>query len=406
MTINQLTILTQFYPPDYAATGQLIEELAQQLSHQNLKVTILTGQPAYSQNKQQRGKPLEENNLLTVRRSRTSRLFPFSMGGRVINSLLFCVISLGRLIHSRYRGDILLLTTEPPYLPLIGYLAKWFFNLPYVCLIYDLYPDILVQLNIISERHWLTRLWNWLNLKTWHQAKGIIVLSSTMKKRIIAKDAELADKITVIHSWSDPDYIKPKPKADNPFAIQYNLVDSFTVLYSGNMGRCHDIETIRATVWELKDDPIKFVFIGNGTKYKELRRLLIEQWNLVNCLFLPFQSKQDLPNSLTACDLSLVTIHQGMEGLIAPSKLYGILAAGSSVAAICEKDSYLSQLLNNAGCGQSFVHGDSKGLANYIRFLKTHPEKAQAMGAYGRNYLMENYTPEIISQQYLNVLLK
>ena len=404
--MSKLTILTQFYPPDYAATGQLIEELAQQFSDQNLKVTILTGQPAYSQNKQQKGLPLEQNNSLTVRRSRTSRLVPFSLGGRVINSLLFCVTSLGRLIHSRYRGDVVLLTTEPPYLPIIGYLAKLLFNISYVCLIYDLYPDILVQLNILSQQHWLTRFWNWLNFKTWRQAKGIIVLSSTMKQRITAKDAALAEKITVIHSWSDPDYIKPKPKADNPFAIKHNLVDSFTVLYSGNMGRCHDLETIRATIWELKDDSIKFVFIGNGTKYKELRSIVIEQWNLASCLFLPFQSKQNLPDSLTACDLSLVTIQQGMEGLIAPSKLYGILAAGSSVAAICEKDSYLAQLLKNAGCGQSFVHGDSKGLANYIRFLKSYPEKAQTMGAAGRQYLVENYTPAIISQQYLNFLLK
>lgn len=401
----KVSIITQFYPPDYAATGQLIEELAQNLIQQEIQIQILTGQPAYGQEKQPIAPPRENKKPLAVRRSLTSRFWPQPLFGRAINGLLFCFRSGLRLFKPSYRGDVLLLTTEPPYLLVVGYFAKLIFRMPYVCLLYDLYPDVAVSLKVLSEEHWITKFWNWINQKVWEEAQGIIVLSSSMKGRIVAKCPEIADKITVIHSWSDPNYITPKPKPENPFAIKHNLVKPFTVLYSGNMGRCHDMETIMGTAWELKDEPIQFVFIGGGAKSDECYQTLIQKWQLSNCLFLPFQPKTDLPNSLTACDLSLVTISEGMEGLVVPSKLYGILAAGRAVAAVCEKHSYLCQLLEEANCGQTFVNGDSKGLANYIRYLSANPQKVEELGQAGRRYLETHFTPEVIAQEYAKVLL-
>lgn len=399
----KVSIITQFYPPDYAATGQLIEELAKQLSRQDIEITVLTGQPAYGWGKSL-ASSREKKDKIEVRRSLTSRIWPQWLRGRAINGLLFCFRSGLRLLRSKYRGEVLLLTTEPPYLLVLGYFAKLLLRVPYVCLLYDLYPDVAVSLNVLTEKHWLTRLWNWVNRKVWRNAQGIIVLSSTMKERIITKCPEVADKISVIHSWSNPNYIMPKPKTENPFAIKHHLVKPFTVMYSGNMGRCHDVETIMQAAWELRNNNIQFVFIGGGAKYNQCYETLTEKWGLNNCLFLPFQDKKELPNSLTACDLSLVTISEEMEGLVAPSKLYGILAAGKPVAAICKHSSYLRQLLEQADCGQSFVNGDSTGLADYIHFLASHPKKAEAMGENGRCYLKAHFTPEIIAQEYIKVL--
>jgi len=230
--MRKISIITQFYPPDYAATGQLIEELAQQLSQQDIEIQILTGQPAYGKKKQQLAPREESQKSIKVLRSRTSRLWPLSLRGRAINGLLFCFRMTLQLFDHRYRGDVLLLTTEPPYLLMVGYFAQKLFNLPYVCLLYDLYPDVAVSLDVFGENHWLARFWDWLNKKIWQEAQGIIVLSSSMKKRILAKSPNIADKIAVIHSWSDPNYIAPKPKAENPFAIQHNLIETFTFLYS------------------------------------------------------------------------------------------------------------------------------------------------------------------------------
>lgn len=400
----KLSIITQFYPPDYAATGQLIEELANQLKNQGVQIHVFTGQPGYAFQKKS-APTIERNDKLLIRRSRTARLWPKRIRGKAINGLLFCLRSAFHLLKSCWRGDVLLLTTAPPFLPLLGYLAHLIFKLPYLCLLYDLYPDVAVELQVVSEKHWMVRFWNLVNQEIWKNSSGIIVLSPSMEKRIVAKCPEVADKIAVIHSWANPELIVPLPKQDNWFAHKHNLVDKFTVLYSGNMGRCHDMETILEAAKLLHSEPIQFVFIGDGAK----RKVCLEQvkaLGLSNCLFLPYQDKKYLPYSLTACDLSLVSISPGMEGLVAPSKLYGILAAGRPVATICEEHSYLRQLVEDARCGATFRNDDAAGLAEFILNLANNRDLAHQMGKAGRRYLKSNFTLEIIGKQYSQLVYK
>jgi glycosyltransferase involved in cell wall biosynthesis len=398
----KLSIITQFFPPDYAATGQLIEELALQLGRQGLPVDIFTGQPGYAYNKES-APAIEHLEQVKIKRSRMTRIWSKRIRGKALNGLLFCLRSGVHLLRTRSRGDVLLLTTAPPFLPLLGYLVHKSFGLPYVCLLYDLYPDVAVELNVVSREHWAVRLWDTVNRHVWRRAQKVIVLSSTMKDRVVAKCPEIKDKISVIHNWADPNQIVPIAKHQNWFAKAFNLVDTFTVLYSGNMGRCHDMETILAAAKLLKDQPIQFVFIGNGAK-REGFRAQASQLGLHNCQFLPYQDKQNLPYSLTACDLSLVSVSPGMEGLVAPSKLYAALAAGRPLAIICEPHSYLRAMLQESGCGEAFSNGDAEGLAAFIRRLAADSPLTKQMGQAGRRYLQSNFTPDLIAQQYSQVL--
>lgn len=395
----KLSIITQFYPPDYAATGQLIEELATYLRNQEgMDVQVFTGQPGYAFHKSY-APPTERANGVLIQRSRTARLWPRRIRGKAVNGLLFCLRSGLHLLKSSGQGDILLLTTAPPYLPTLGYLANLCFNLPYACLLYDLYPDIAVELKVIPVKHWLIQFWDFVNYCTWKRAQRIIVLSPTAKERITKKYPELSHKISVIHNWADPNWIVPIAKHLNWFACKYHLVDKFTVLYSGNMGRCHDMDTILEAARQLKNEPIQFVFIGDGAKLQRCQ-VKVENLGLLNCLFLPYQDKQTLPYSLTACDLSLVSVSPGMEGLIVPSKLYSTLATARPVAIVCEAHSYLRQMLSEAKCGEAFNNGDSQGLAEFIRQLACDSNLAAQMGQAGRQYLKSNFTPEIIAKQY------
>lgn len=394
-----LSIVTQFYPPDFAATGQFVEELAVRLASR-IQVQVFTGQPGYAY--QTTDAPQEEiKNGVRVRRSRITH--SRKRIGRTLSSLLFCLRSAWHLMKRENRGDIVLFVSEPPYLQTLGYLGNCLFNLPYACLVYDLYPDVAVELGVVSANHWLVRFWNAVNQQVWRRAASIIVPSETMGKRITARFPELDSKITVIHNWADPTWIKPLAKQDNSFAHTHNLVEKFTVLYSGNMGRCHDIHTILEAARELKDEPVQFVFIGGGPK-REAAIKQVEAWELANCLFLPYQDKSALPQSLTACDLSLVSIDVGMEGLVAPSKFYSAVSSGNPVAVICEPHSYLRQLVAEARCGAAFNNGDSKGLAGFIRYLMKDGQMKGQMGNSGHRYIASNFTPELISQQYFKVL--
>ena len=399
---SRIKIITQFYPPDFAATGQLIQELSVQLSTQGIEVDVFTGQPGYAFTLSQA--PAEEQiNNLKVKRSRLTKLWSRRIRGKAINGLVFCLRAGLHLCRHRDKNTVLLLTTAPPFLSVLGYFAHLCFGLPYVCLIYDLYPDAATELKVVSPQHPITRIWDKINDLVWQKAQGIIVLSSTMKSRITAKHPQVADKISVIHNWADSEWIQPISKQENWFARQHGINQKFTVLYSGNLGRCHDVETILATIQLLKDDPIQFVFIGAGAKQQTCIET-VKNLGLQNCLFLPYQDRENLPYSLTACDLAFVSIAPGLEGIVAPSKLYGIMAAGRAIAAVCDSQSYLRNLIADAACGACFDHNDSQGLADFIRSVAANPALTLTMGRAGRKYLEENFTPEIIAQQYKEVL--
>lgn len=399
---SRIKIITQFYPPDFAATGQLIQELSVQLSTQGIEVDVFTGQPGYAFTLSQ-APAKEQIDNLKIKRSRLTKLWSRRIRGKAINGVIFCLRAGLHLCRHRDKNTVLLLTTAPPFLSVLGYLANLCFGLPYVCLIYDLYPDAATELNVLSPEHPVTKLWDKVNNLVWQKAQGMIVLSSTMKSRIIAKHPQVADKISVIHNWADAEWIQPISKQKNWFAQQHELNQKFTVLYSGNLGRCHDVETILGAIELLKDDPIQFVFIGAGAKQQTCIET-VKNLGLHNCLFLPYQDREHLPYSLTACDLAFVSIAPGLEGIVAPSKIYGIMAGGRAIATVCDSQSYLRSLIDSAACGACFEHNDSRGLADFIRSLASNPALAISMGQAGRKYLEENFTPDIIAQQYKEVL--
>ncbi|MDJ0594396.1 MAG: glycosyltransferase family 4 protein [Pleurocapsa sp. MO_226.B13] len=398
----QLLIVTQFFPPDYAATGQLIQELAQNLVQENIQINIFTGQPGYAF-KQEQAPCHEQKKNLAIRRSKTVQICSARIRAKALNGIIFTLRAAGHIFRNNRQNDVVLLTTAPPFLGIAGYLANLFFGLEYICLVYDLYPDVIVELGLVTESNLITKVWQKVNALVWQRSKKIVVLSDTMKQRIASKHPQIADKISIIHNWADADWIKPLQKQENWFARQHGIDRQFTVLYSGNMGRCHDLKTILGAIELLRDEPVQFVFIGAGTKYQQCRQVA-QELALENCTFLPYQDKENLPYSLTACDLALVSIAPGLEGVVAPSKLYGIMAAGKAIAAICKPHSYLRQIVDEAQCGAAFDNNHSESLAEFILTLANNPQMARDMGKAGRNYMLENFTPKIIARQYCQVL--
>jgi glycosyltransferase involved in cell wall biosynthesis len=399
----RVTLVSQFFPPDFAATGQLLHDLTARLAAQGLQVQILTGMPAYAYN-QADAERIEFQPNRCIRRSRVSRFWPLRIRGRAINGILFCIRIAIRLLRYARRGDLILYTTEPPYLPLLGLLLHRLTRTPYLVLLYDLYPDVLVELGVLKPDHWLVRLWHQFNRWVFADAQQLIVLSEPMAERVRAHAPAAAAKLSVIPSWADPDQIHPRPKAANWFAQKYELADRFVVLYSGNQGRCHDLVTVMAAALLLRHLPdVLFLFIGKGPQHQRLLELE-HDLGLGNCCFLPYQELSDLPYTLAAADLALVSLAIEAEGLVAPSKLYGHLAAGTPIAAITPASSYLRELVEANGCGRWFANGDAQGLADWILQLKADPAGAHTCGNHGRSLLLRTATPEIVTAQYLQLI--
>ena len=399
---NRLTVVSQYFPPDFAATGQLLDDLTGRLAQRGLQVQVLSGMPAYAYN-QAEAEAVEFKPNRVIFRSRASRLWPRRIRGRAVNGLLFCLRTSLRLLKYARRGDLLVYTTEPPYLPIFGWLIYRLTGTPYALILYDLYPDVLVELNILSERHWFARFWRQLNRYAYRDASELVVLSQAMRSRLEFFTPEISDKISVIPSWADINAIQPIPKSKNWFVKRYGLEKSFNVLYSGNQGRCHDLVTMMAAALVLRDKPeIRFVFIGSGPQQKRIKDLAID-WGLNNCLFLPYQDYEVLPSSLCCADLAVVSLAITAVGLVAPSKLYGHLAAGTPLAVITPPDSDLRNLVEGK-LGGWFANGAAVELADYIQELMQNPNKLALLGKQCRLLAEKEYSGEVVANQYYKLI--
>jgi len=399
---NRISIVSQFYPPDFAATGQLIHDLAHRIATDSCQVQIITGMPSYAFNVRS-AKRVEIGSNVCVRRSNASRFFPRQIRGRAVNGVLFCLRVFVKLLRSSRRGDLIVYTSEPPYLPFVGYLVFLLTRTPFLLILYDLYPDVLSQLRVLHHDHWLVRMWCWLNSRLFESSSEIIVLSDAMKRRILSTYQVRDESVSVITSWCDPTFIKPVPKSENPFAIRYGLTDRYVVMYSGNHGRCHDLSTAIGAAILLKEDPsILFVFIGAGHQKPIIERLA-QQLNLQNCLFLPYQDLSDLPFSLASADLSLVTLAPDADHIVAPSKLYGHLSAATPVAVVSSRMSYVRTLVQENGIGCGFDNGNVHALSSWIKQLSLDPDLQASYSANALRYLQQNATPDIIVNEYKSV---
>ena len=393
--MEQITIITQYFYPGHAATAQLMTDLAKGLSQKGYQVNIFTGTQA-------KDTTHELSNQAIINRAFSPIAASTSILSKIISSIFFLLGAFKYVIFLLPRTTSLLIASNPPYAGILGTIFKIVRGGKYHFLLQDIFPESAVMSGIIQQNSFSVIFFKKIIYLTYKYADNIIVLSTSMQCFLENKYPELKEKIKVIENWAVEDIISCDKQA-NDFAQQYNIDKVFTVLYSGNLGRLHDIETIAEAANILKNAPIQFVFIGDGAKTKVLKQA-IQSNKLKNILLLSYQPREILHLSLTACDLSLVSLIPGAESIVAPSKLYGMLAAGRGIIAISSANSYIDQLLTNSGCGINTPPNNPQYLANLINELASDSIKVKLMGEKARQVYESKYTFKRALAEYEKIL--
>ena len=369
--------------------GPLFRELAEDVSSALGRSILFTGHPdtlasAGSDNLQIKSAPGYD------RRSNLRRLLSWIR-------YFFATL---KLVHGQERTALLFIVSNPPFLGLIGYWYKRLRKQPYVVLVYDVYPDILIALGKMKAGI-TARMWRKLNRSVLEHADAVVVLSQDMK-RVLDKHYDLGRTLpgaaVVIPNWADVDSIKPLKKSENWFAKEHGQLGKTTVLYSGNMGNTHDIEGILEVARLLKHETqIQFLFVGEGAKWHKVQDA-IEQEKLENITLLPFQPEKVLPFSMTTGDIGVVPYHPGSEGCIVPSKSYYYMAAGVVPLIVSNKDTDLSEMVIVNQCGLSVHSGDYQAMANGIIKLAKDESLLQSFKTAARRVAEKEYSRDNTSR--------
>jgi glycosyltransferase involved in cell wall biosynthesis len=393
----RLLVLNQYYWPGVEATAQLLTELCEALA-EDLDVKVVTGQLHGQEEQPHRS---VHNGVEIVRVPSTSfersKLF-----ARASNYATYLTSALFGGLRGR-RPDVVLCMTDPPIVANIALLVARRFRVPLVVISQDVFPEIAVQLKRLENPVVMSLLRGLVGLYL-RRADRIVAIGDTMRQRLEEKGAP-AERMLVIPNWIDTTRLEPLDKS-NHWSRSWGVDKKFVVMHSGNVGHAQDLDSLIRAGTFLRDlHDLRIMIIGMGARHAELVALA-ELHEVDQVQFLYYQSREVLPQSLSAADVHVVGLAAGLAGYVVPSRLYGILAVGKPVIVAADPESETAQLVTEVGCGIVVPPGRPELLARAIRDAHDGKHDLEAMGARGREWVEREADRTVAVRRYRDLLLE
>jgi colanic acid biosynthesis glycosyl transferase WcaI len=386
----RVLFVNRYYAPDVSATSQLLTDLAEGLVRVGLEVGIVCSRQLYEE-PCARLAAHEVIRGVDVWRVSSARFGRDRLGGRALDYATFYLGAAAALLRRSREYDVLVLKTDPPLLSLIGWLVPTHRHLARVNWLQDVFPEVATRLALSPLPRMLESLLRALRDRSLRAADANVVLGSRMREYLISRGVPAA-RVSIGENWADEETVRALPAADSALRRRLGLVDQFVVAYAGNLGRAHEVDTLLCGAQILRADPdIVFLMTGGGVNMRALQAAAQERC-LTQMRFLSYRPRAELGDMLAAGDVHLVTLLPQLEGLVVPSKFYGILAAGRPVVFVGDPDGELARLIRDSAVGVSVACGDGAGLCRVLQSLRADPAERARMGARARALFEQRFT--------------
>ncbi len=393
---RSVLILNQFFYPDVSATAQHAFDLARFLRRNGDEVSAIAWRSSYGQSGSAAGGKLDSEETvdgIRIHRVGSSLLGKRGLVARAIDFMAFNVACLFKAL-TLPRHDVVICLTTPPFIALIGLVLRWLKGSKFVFWTMDLYPEVPLAAGVIKRGSITHRVFDALDRFCLRQADAVVVLGRCMRELVLRKGVDPA-KVTTITPWADPDEVRSVSTRGNSFREEWGIGDRFVIEYSGNCGIGHDVSSVCQAMYELRDDDqIRWVFVGGGVTRPRIEEFVAKH-GIRNVIMKPYQPRERLGDLISLGDAHLVLVADGFEGLLLPSKFYGVMAAGRPTVYVGPAASEVARVIAEEKCGFAVANGDCAALVRAIRDLQSTAGLADTMGARGREALERAYSTRI-----------
>ena len=243
-------------------------------------------------------------------------------------------------------------------------LLATFFNKRVVHLVYDLFPEAMIHSGKWKEGQFKVRFFRWLVGLSLKRSATNIFLGERLKKYVESIHGDLPNS-EIIAVGAD----------ESPFPKLESLEDteSISILYCGNFGNMHESETL-FDAWQFGiNDSFQFLFHCSGPKRKDLE---LFQKKHKSELDDRLQVSEGLSNEewikvMQSSEIALVTMSEGAQEVVMPSKTYSAMMAGQAILAVAPEDSDLVDLIKAADCGWWVAPGDVQGFQECLSIIQS-----------------------------------
>jgi colanic acid biosynthesis glycosyl transferase WcaI len=327
----RILFLNQYFPPDPAPTGVLLHELGEHLREQGHTVEYLSARQDYRNAKKNRRRALRELSAL---------------GSILIQGL------------KAQRPDVVLSASSPPCLLVVATLIALRHKARNIHWAMDLYPELAVALNEIG---------NGFASKCFSALMGWAYRWSSL---VVALDADMAAHLKnygITAETVEPWVLhQPLP----PLVETAVSSTGWTWLYSGNLGRAHEWETLLQTqsILEKCNLPICLVFQGGGPSWP-LAQARATELGLRQCVWKPYVPESTLRESLLAANILTVTQRPETQGLLWPSKLALVSTLRRPILWVGPVDGAIAGKLRQRPGSGIFAPGRPEPIADWLEAL-------------------------------------
>ncbi len=403
----RILIVTNYYEPEEGAAAVIITRLARYLARQGHMVTVLTSAPNYphgrihdhyrgrfSVSETRDGVRVISTWLWATPSPRISRKF--------LSQITFMLTAALRGL-TMPRPDVMLVEAAPIFTNLAGVFLSLVKRVPYVLDVHDLWPDHMLTVGAMTERHPAYRIARWLVDHTYRRAAHIIALTPYLEQ-VIRGYIPGMDKVRTVYSGVDLERFRPGLD-DSAFRTKYNLGTARIIAYIGTLGTAYDCLTMLETAGRLRDrEDVLFVIMGTGTQQQVVRDRLA-QGDLPNVRWIEWVEYAEIPQAWAATDIAFWALfnhplHRGAVG----TKMYEALASGVPIAVALE--GVVADILRESGAGLSVPFGDVDALSAAIRRLLDDPAFYAQCSQNARTYAEQHFDAEKAAQNYEAALIQ
>lgn len=394
-------ILYHFFHPDDVVSARHFSEFAEELAKRGWSVTVLTSNRYCRYRGRTISLPEEEWKGIRIFRSwrpdwNQARTIP-----RILNSL-WMMASWAWQLWKRKKTDAIIVGSDPQFsqllFPLLGLLRRSSLRV-YWC--YDLYPEAILADGATGLTRRLARRMVPVVKATYRYLDLVADIGPCMKKRF--SSYPLKSRPETLTPWA---LVEPReiPPADPEYRARVFGDARLALLYSGNLGKAHDFSLflrLARTLYPL-DPKIIFCFACRGNRAQELKAAI--QPGDRNIRILPFAEEGELAQRLLAADIHLISLQEGWEGIVVPSKFFGSLAVGRPVIYAGPEGSDIAEWIHEFNVGRVLTDKTVIEVGQEILRLAQDPEQMREWGRNAHRAYQHHFTKEKVMDQWDTLL--
>jgi len=398
----KILFITDNFPPEVNAPATRTYEHCKRWlqTDKNLQITVLTCFPNFPHGKVYKGyknKVYQKENIDGIEVIRVWSYITANKGfiKRILDYISFAMMAF--LVGLFQKYDVIIATSPQFFTTWSGWGLSKIKRKPWIFELRDLWPESIKTVGAIKQSS-IINILEKIELKLYKDSAKVISVTNSFKENLISRGID-GNKIEVVTNGSNISLFFEREK-NKELLKKLNLENKFIVGYIGTHGLAHSLDFIVKSISKINDNNIHFLFIGDGAMKEKIINLA-KELKLTNITFLEPVSKDEVPEYLSICDVSLAPLKKSDTfKTVIPSKIFE--AAAMKKPTLLGVEGEAKSIIEKYNAGLCFEPENEKDFLDKIYKIKSENLYKELQN--GCEKLAKDFDRDYLADKMLNYI--